>query len=312
MLTCYFFEYAEVRGLFMETTFVIIDDDIAICKILEQAIKKNNLGKVLSIITTGKGAKDSILKLNPDIVLIDLLLPEVDGIEIVKSTFDNGYTGKVIMLSQVEEGEMISNAYKSGILFYINKPINMIETVSVITNVKKQVELEKSLSVIKSVVFPENIERVKEVQKEKEVYSSEEKLSSIFSDLNIVGTAGVDELKLVILHIIEKKKMNPSKPYQLKEIYMEVAKELYGDTLAPINCRSMEQRIRRTITKAMTSIASLGIEDMNNNIYTEYSSSLFEIKQVKQEIKYLKNSALSQGKINTKKFIEGILIKMLN
>lgn len=296
----------------METTFVIIDDDIAICKILEQAIKKNNLGKVLSIITTGKGAKDSIIKLNPDIVLIDLLLPETDGIEIVKNTFSNGYTGKIIMLSQVEDGEMISNAYKGGILFYINKPINMIETVSVITNVKKQVELEKSLSVIKSVVFPENIEKVKEVQNEKEIYSSEEKLSSIFTDLNIVGTAGVDELKLVILHIIHKKKMNPSKPYQLKEIYMEVSKELYGDTLALINCRSMEQRIRRTITKAMTSIASLGIEDTNNNIYAEYSSSLFEIKQVKQEMKYLKNSALNQGKINTKKFIEGILIKILN
>lgn len=296
----------------METTFVIIDDDIAICKILEQAIKKNNLGRVLSIITTGEGAKDSIIKLNPDIVLIDLLLPEVDGIEIVKNTFSNGYTGKIIMLSQVEDGEMISNAYKGGILFYINKPINMIETVSVINNVKKQVELEKSMLVIKSVVFPENIEKVKEAQKEEEYYSSEEKLLSIFTDLNIVGTAGVDELKLVILHIIDKKKMNPSKPYQLKEIYMEAAKALYGDTLALINCRSMEQRIRRTITKAMTSIASLGIEDTNNNIYAEYSSSLFEIKQVKQEMKYLKNSALSQGKINTKKFIEGILIKILN
>lgn len=68
----------------METTFVIIDDDMAVCKILEQAIKKSNFGKVLSILTTGKDAKDQIIKLKPDIVLIDLLLPEVDGIEIVK------------------------------------------------------------------------------------------------------------------------------------------------------------------------------------------------------------------------------------
>ena len=106
----------------METTFIVIDDDIAICKILEQTIKKNQLGRVLSILTTGKNAKDTILKINPDIVLIDLLLPEVDGIEIVKNIIWSGYKGKVIMISQVEEGEMISNAYKSGILFYINKP----------------------------------------------------------------------------------------------------------------------------------------------------------------------------------------------
>lgn len=94
--------------------------------------------------------------------------------------------------------------------------------------------------------------------------------------------------------------MNPLKPYQLKEIYMEVAKELYGDMLASINCRSMEQRIRRTITKAMTSVASLGIEDINNNIFKEYAASLFDIKQVKQEMKHLKHSSANQGKINTK------------
>ncbi|WP_297428756.1 response regulator [Clostridium sp.] len=296
----------------METTFVIIDDDIAICKILEQTIKKNNLGKVLSILNSGKDAKDIITKLNPDIVLVDLLLPEVDGIEIVKNSYESGFKGKIIMLSQVEEGEMISNAYKSGVLFYINKPINMIETISVIKNVKKQVELEKSILMIKSVIFPDNIEKTKEVQNDVSYSSAEDKLLRIFSDVNIVGTAGVDELKLVILNIIDKKKMNPSKPYQLKEIYMEVARELYGKELAAINCRAMEQRIRRTITKAMTSVAGLGIEDINNNIYKEYSSSLFEIKQIKQEIRFLKQSSIKQGKINTKKFIEGILIKILN
>ena len=74
----------------METTFIIIDDDIAVCKILEQIIKKNGFGRVLSILTTGKNAKDTITKLNPDIVLIDLLLPEVDGIEIVKTTTHDG------------------------------------------------------------------------------------------------------------------------------------------------------------------------------------------------------------------------------
>ncbi|WP_459480916.1 response regulator [Clostridium saccharoperbutylacetonicum] len=295
----------------METTFIVIDDDIAICKILEQTIKKNQLGRVLSILTTGKNAKDTILKINPDIVLIDLLLPEVDGIEIVKNIIWSGYKGKVIMISQVEEGEMISNAYKSGILFYINKPINMIETISVITNVKKQVELEKSISMIKSVVLQENIEKNQSSKKESEDLL-EDKLMSIFSDINIVGTAGVDELKLVILNIVSKKKASPSKPYQLKGVYMDVARELYGDMLASINCKSMEQRIRRTITKAMTSLASFGIENEENSLYKEYAYSLFDIKQVKQEIKHLKHPSFIQGKINTKKFIEGILIKILN
>lgn len=295
----------------MEATFMIIDDDIAIGKILEQTIKKNQFGRVLSILTTGKNAKDTIIKLNPDIILIDLLLPEVDGIEIVKRAMDSGYQGKFIMISQVEEQEMISNAYKSGILFYINKPINMIETISVISNVKKQVELEQSISVIKNIIFPETIQKTEEVKKEVQ-QSISEKLLQIFSDIDIVGTSGADELKLVILRIIDKKEMYPSKPYQLKEIYMEVAKELYGNMLATINCKSMEQRIRRTIGKSMSAVANLGVENLNNNIYMKYSSSLFEIKQVKKEIQHLKDSSIEQGKINTKKFIEGILVKVLN
>ena len=294
----------------MEATFIIIDDDIAVSKILEQIIKKNQLGRLLSILTTGKNAKDTIIKLNPDIILIDLLLPEVDGIEIVKQVMDSGYKGKIIMISQVEEQEMISNAYKNGILFYINKPINMIETISVISNVKKQVELEQSISVIKNIVFPNTIQKVEEVKKERQ-QSLEEKIVKIFFDIDIIGTAGAEELKLVILHIIDKKEMYPSRPYQLKEIYEDVSKELYGKILAKINCRSMEQRIRRTINKAMNAIANLGIENLNNDIYVEYSSSLFEIKQVKQEMQYLKCLSIEQGKLNTKKFIEGILVKVL-
>lgn len=291
----------------METTFIIIDDDIAVGKILEQTIKKNNLGIVLSILTTGKNAKDTIIKLNPDVVLIDLLLPEVDGIEIIKTSISSGYNGKIIMLSQVEDGEMISNAYKSGILFYINKPINMIEVISVISNVKKQVGLEKSISTIKKLVFPGKIQTSKD-----EKCTLEEKLLKVFSDIDIVGTSGVEELKMVILHIIDKKRIYPSRPYQLKEIYKEVCKKLYGSRLANINCKAMEQRIRRTISKAMTSVASLGIEDIKNDIYMEYSASLFEIKQIKQEMKHLKDSSAEQGKINTKKFIEGILVKVLD
>lgn len=290
---------------------MIIDDDIAVGKIIEQIIKKNKLGRVLSILTTGKNAKDTIKKLNPDIVLIDLLLPEIDGIEIVKRVINSGYSGKIIMISQVEEQDMISNAYKSGIFFYINKPINMIETISVISNVKKQVELEQSISVIKNIVFPNIIQKTEDVKKETQQYL-EEKIINIFSDIDIIGSSGADELKLVILRIMEKKRIYPSKPYQLKEIYMEVSKELYGNMLATINCRSMEQRIRRTITKAMNLLINLGMENPENSIYIKYSSSLFEIKQIKQEILYLKDLSSEQGKINTKKFIEGIVVKISN
>lgn len=50
------------------------------------------------ILIMGKDVIDIILNLNLDIVLIDFLLFEVDGIEIVRFVIDNGYNGKIIML----------------------------------------------------------------------------------------------------------------------------------------------------------------------------------------------------------------------
>lgn len=292
----------------MNNRFIIIDDDISICKILEQIIKKNSLGQVIKILTSGTNAIETIINLNPDIVLIDLLLPEIDGIGIIKSVYRLNYSGKIIMISQVEDKEMISNAYTNGAYFYINKPINVVEVISVINNVKKQIDLENSISIIKNIISNEKIDDFK-IKSNKSI---EEKILNIFLDIDIAGTSGSEELKLVILEIIKVKKENKSKPYHLKQIYSEVSKKLYGSDLAVINRKAMEQRIRRSIYKAMVTVANLGIKDSSNDIYTKYSSSLFDTLQLKREMDHIGNISKTPGKISTKKFMEGILSKILN
>ena len=133
----------------MDMNFLIIDDDVTIRKMLRYIIKKNNLGKVLCEIDSGGYAVQEIIFYNPDIVLIDLLLPILDGIEIIKAAKKQGYNGKFIMISQVEEEPLISNAYENGITFFINKPINSIETINVIKGIGHNIELENSLSLTK-------------------------------------------------------------------------------------------------------------------------------------------------------------------
>ena len=59
----------------MSNTFLIIDDDINIRKMLKHLITKNNLGKVLEELDSGEHAAEEIIFYNPDIVLIDFLLP---------------------------------------------------------------------------------------------------------------------------------------------------------------------------------------------------------------------------------------------
>ncbi|MCO6062872.1 glutamine utilization two-component system response regulator GlnL, partial [Pseudomonas sp. MOB-449] len=78
------------------------------------------------------------------ILLIDLLMPGRDGIETIRQ-IQNTYSGKIVMISQVEAKEMVGEAYSLGIEYFIHKPINRIEIVTVLQKVKERIELEHSI-----------------------------------------------------------------------------------------------------------------------------------------------------------------------
>lgn len=291
----------------MDKTFMIIDDDANIRKMLGLLIKKNGLGGVVAELESGKHAVQEILFYNPDVVLVDLLLPVMDGIQIITEATARGYKGKFIMISQVEDENMVSKAYESGILFFISKPINSIEVVSVIKGVLKNIDLEKSLVLIKNAVL--NYDGPKE---DSVNFSRGEAIKSdidkIFKDLGIIGMSGSNELMNVICEVFKTKRKNPYAEYQLQNIYEEVLeKEDLGERL---NIKSFEQRIRRTIQKALHTLAELGIVDFDNEIFLEYSTLLFDFNQVRQQMRHIEEPSEDPGKINIKKFIEGIIAKL--
>lgn len=286
----------------MNNTFLIIDDDINIRKMLNFLIKQNSLGNVLDEISDGESAVDDILFYNPDIVLIDLLLPVKDGIEILSESISKGYKGKFIMISQVESTDMISKAYESGILFFLNKPINSIETTSVIKQVCKSIELEKSVELIKNTLLNTN-----SASSHSQSFNFDTEISTIFNKLGINSERGSSDLKKLILKIMNIKTNNPSSTYQLQKIYEEISNSYHGD----VNSKTIEQRIRRVISKALTNLAELGIEDFYNPVFSEFNSILFDFKQIRIEMNYINGKSKDRGKINIRKFADSIADKFI-
>ena len=117
----------------------IIEDDLSVIGILEDIVEGNGLGTICG--DTGDGLPDlsQILALAPDLILIDLLMPEKDGIQVVRELREMGSEAKFIMISQVSAKEMIAKAYMAGVSFFIQKPINLSEVRQVITTVKTQI-----------------------------------------------------------------------------------------------------------------------------------------------------------------------------
>ena len=115
----------------MGAKIYIVDDDIGIRTILANIVEDNDLGVVIGESDDGFKALSDINSLKPDLVFIDLLLPTIDGIEIIKRARNNGSVSNFIMISQVSSSDMVSEAYQNGIDFYVNKPLNVIEVVSI-------------------------------------------------------------------------------------------------------------------------------------------------------------------------------------
>lgn len=288
--------------------FVIIDDDKSIRTIISMLIRQGELGNVIAQLESGENAVEDVMFYHPDILIVDLLLPGKDGVQIVTELISRGFKGKIIMISCVEDEEMVSKAYEAGVMFYIYKPINAIETTTVLTNVKRMVELEESMYKIRNVLFETETQQA---PKESSVnHNLKNKIDKVFSDIGLIGLSGTDEIREVLLEIYRIQKMEHHKAYRLKDIYAKIIKDKYGEEGADINQKNMEQRIRRAIQKALANLAEIGCEDYYDPVFTRYANILFDFKQVRQEMAHIKDPETYSGKVNTKKFMEGILTKI--
>lgn len=272
----------------------ILDDDDAIIHTLRNIVDDYSLGEVVGYSQDPKKAIREIEMIKPDILLVDLLMDAMDGIEVISAIKKHNL--KIIMISQVIRRELISDAYKKGIEFFINKPINIIEVVNVIRNTIDKIKSEKKLKHIES-LFNQNTQIIDEKTIEKS--SDENYIKFILNKIGIIeSNGGEDILKLYLNYKKEK-----NKNLDIYKIIDKISK----------NPNAMKQRIRRAIKKSLNNIATLGIEDYFNPVFTDYSSALFEFKEVKREMDYLRNKTNKRGSINIEKFIYGLsILKELN
>jgi len=95
---------------------------------LETALKKLGF-EVVGTAKDGMGAVASYKELKPDIVLVDVALPETDGIEVTRMISDADPSAVVIMLidESTDKSDMLVDAVRAGASGYMRKPISAEE-----------------------------------------------------------------------------------------------------------------------------------------------------------------------------------------
>ena len=104
---------------------LIVEDDLRIADIHQRFIEKIEGFTVVGSAHTGDEAKDWISALLPDLVLLDVYLPDVLGTELMDFIHKNSPETDIIFITAAAEIEVVKKAFRHGVIDYILKPLKI-------------------------------------------------------------------------------------------------------------------------------------------------------------------------------------------
>ena len=108
------------RKKIMPTKILVIDDDIAITELMSMLLKTHGF----DVITTNSGAEGVKLveQKNPNVVLLDLMMPDMDGWQVSKAirSFSNV---PILILSAINDPSMVASVLDTGADDFLVKPV---------------------------------------------------------------------------------------------------------------------------------------------------------------------------------------------
>ncbi|PLX09223.1 MAG: hypothetical protein C0594_05745 [Marinilabiliales bacterium] len=138
---------SALRTFAKKKTVMIVDDNVSDVILLEHALEEKKY-KVISSHDGGEALEMAINE-KPDIILLDILLPGMDGIELLKriKQEESLMATPVLMVSCIHEHNYIQKAMEYGIESYVTKPYRLNKLVSLIEEVVSESKEKPSKSI---------------------------------------------------------------------------------------------------------------------------------------------------------------------
>jgi two-component system, chemotaxis family, chemotaxis protein CheY len=112
--------------------FLVVDDS---------EFARRNMKKILTSVggeeagfaANGREAIEQYMKLKPDLVFMDITMPEMEGVEAVQGILHRDASAKIVMVSSNGYQEMIKAALESGAKHFLTKPVEPRQVASVVS-----------------------------------------------------------------------------------------------------------------------------------------------------------------------------------
>ncbi|MCT4566611.1 MAG: response regulator transcription factor [Maledivibacter sp.] len=129
---------------------LVVEDN----RVLNETIRNSLVEDGFTIFTAfdGKTAKEQSYKQRPDIVLLDIMLPDVTGYNLISFFKKNG-DPLIIVISALEEEDTRRIAYEKGADDYLIKPVSLFELRYKLKAVKKRVKKQKFVFEVGDIMF---------------------------------------------------------------------------------------------------------------------------------------------------------------
>lgn len=270
---------------------VIIDDDEVVRQGLKQSIPWKNLGfSLVGEANNGKSGLDLIEAVKPQLVILDIKMQGMDGLEVCRAIRERGIKSNIILLSGYSDFEYARTAIKEGVLEYILKPVYRPDFIKILKSVRKKIlgENEKKTQ--------EMITKYK--AKVGETAAVDELIMKVIINEDV--KEAMDKLKLIGLELkLDKPTIAlieldiPDEEYKLKyrKYIQKIIKssglvfQIKGNKLGvlfPWASKFIIERISQETTKAFNFDITIGVGKVSESIETirnSYSQAYLALKQ---------------------------------
>ena len=121
----------------MAKRVLVVDDDPVVRLLVNEFLSSQ--GYNVETVESGSEAMDTIGRSKPDFLVLDLLMPDMNGIDVLKRLKGNPDTASlpIVMMSSDFDSEAITNSYNVSADEYVQKPFGMRDILSALRKVEE-------------------------------------------------------------------------------------------------------------------------------------------------------------------------------
>jgi two-component system chemotaxis response regulator CheY len=105
-------------------TILIAEDNPVVREVLRGIIRHDRLFSVIGEATNGQTALELVASLKPDLVCLDVLMPGLDGLSVLRTMHDEFPDTRVVLVTGQSTSEVVSEALALGASGFVVKPFN--------------------------------------------------------------------------------------------------------------------------------------------------------------------------------------------